>query len=465
MIALLAGLVFAGTIELALTVPASAQSFTYNPRPPKPPPRPANNDGRMLVQAVEVDYDYNNQRVSAVGNVQMFYNGTSVEADKVIYDQKTKRLHAEGNIRLTDADGKVTYANIMDLSDDYRDGFVDSLRVDTADATRMAATRADRSAGNYTVFENGVYTACAPCKDNPKKPPLWQVKGARIIHDQTEKMLYFENAQLEFFGVPMAYLPYFSTPDPTVKRKTGFLMPGFSQASTFGYAVETPFYWAIAPDYDATFNPRFTSRQGVLFQGEFRQRLINGSYQIRAYGIDQLDQGAFAGQPGDRQFRGGVDTKGQFALNDKWVWGWDGVLLTRLLLLLGLPACPIQGSAGLIPEPADGGDFAALSDRRRQSQLLRCAHDLLPELLRFPGQGSGHSSGHRLLQRDQPSDLRWRVQLQDQLHQPVAGNRGVRSDHDIGQHRQPVHDDISRSAGAGAVAMPDARLCPAPTRA
>ena len=327
-IALLAGLVFAGTIELAFTVPASAQSYTYNPRPPKPPPRPANNDGKMLVQAVEVDYDYNNQRVSAVGNVQMFYNGTSVEADKVVYDQKTKRLHAEGNIRLTDAEGKVTYANIMDLSDDYRDGFVDSLRVDTADATRMAATRADRSAGNYTVFENGVYTACAPCKDDPKKPPLWQVKGARIIHDQTEKMLYFENAQLEFFGVPMAYLPYFSTPDPTVKRKTGFLMPGFTQASTFGYAVETPFYWAIAPDYDATFSPRFTSRQGVLFQGEFRQRLINGSYQIRAYGIDQLDPGAFAGQPGDRQFRGGVDTKGQFAINDKWVWGWDGVLLT-----------------------------------------------------------------------------------------------------------------------------------------
>ena len=328
MLALLAGIVLAGAIEFALTGPASAQSFTYNPRPPKPPPRPANNDGRMTVQAVEVDYDYNNQRVSAVGNVQMFYNGTSVEADKVIFDQKTKRLHAEGNIRLTDADGKVTYANIMDLSDDYRDGFVDSLRVDTADATRMAATRADRSAGNYTVFENGVYTACAPCKDNPKKPPLWQVKGARIIHDQTDKMLYFENAQLEFFGIPMAYLPYFSTPDPTVKRKTGFLMPSYTTVSGYGYGVETPFYWAIAPDYDATFNPRFTTKQGVLFQGEFRQRLINGSYQIRAYGINQLDPGAYAGQPGDREFRGGVDTKGQFALNDKWVWGWDGVLLS-----------------------------------------------------------------------------------------------------------------------------------------
>jgi LPS-assembly protein len=324
--ALIAALV--ALLEFAAMAPAAAQGFTYNPIHTRPKPPPPVNNGQMLVQAVEVDYDYNNQRVSAVGNVQMFYNGTSIEADKVIYDQKTKRLHAEGNIRLTDADGKITYAEIMDLSDDYRDGFVDSLRVDTAEQTRMAASRADRSSGNYTVFENGVYTACAPCKDDPKKPPLWQVKGARIIHDQTDKMMYFENAQLEFFGVPMAYLPYFSTPDPTVKRKTGFLMPSITSSSTFGFGVETPFYWAIAPDYDATFSPRITSKQGVLLQAEFRQRLINGSYQIRAYGIDQLDPGAFAGQPGDRQFRGGVDTKGQFALNDKWVWGWDGVLLT-----------------------------------------------------------------------------------------------------------------------------------------
>jgi LPS-assembly protein len=328
LLVLISGFILAGALELAWIAPASAQSFTYNPRPPKPPRPPAPNDGQMLVQAVEVDYDYNNQRVSAVGNVQMFYNGTSVEADKVIYDQKTKRLHAEGNIRLTDAEGRITYANIMDLSDDYRDGFVDSLRVDTEDQTRMAATRADRSAGNYTVFENGVYTACAPCKDDPKKPPLWQVKGARIIHNQEERMLYFENAQLEFFGVPMAYLPYFSTPDPTVKRKTGFLMPSYTSTSGYGFGVDTPFYWALAPDYDMTITPRFTTRQGVLGQVEFRQRLLDGSYQIRAYGIDQLNPSAFAGQPGDRQFRGGIDTNGQFAINDKWVWGWDGVLLS-----------------------------------------------------------------------------------------------------------------------------------------
>ncbi|THD64947.1 MAG: LPS-assembly protein LptD [Bradyrhizobium sp.] len=332
-LAMVFGFILAGAFGVVTTTPASSQTYTFNPMPPKPKPAPAVKDGQMLVQATEVDYDYNNSRVSAVGNVQLFYNGTNLEADKVIYDQKTKRLHAEGNVRMTDADGKITYANIMDLSDDYRDGFVDSLRVDTADHTRMAATRADRSSGSYEVFENGVYTACAPCRDDPKKPPLWQVKAARIIHDTNEKMLYFENAQLEFFGVPMAYLPYLSTPDPTVKRKTGFLMPFYTEGSGYGFGLEVPFYWAIAPDYDVTINPRFTTKQGVLFQGEFRQRTMDGAYQIRAYGIDQLDPGAFAGQPGDRTFRGGVETKGQFALNDKWVWGWDGVLLSDYMLL------------------------------------------------------------------------------------------------------------------------------------
>jgi LPS-assembly protein len=317
----------------AADAPAAAQGFTFNRPHTRPKPAPVAQTGQMLVQAVEVDYDYNNSRISAVGSVQMFYNGTTVEADRVVYDQKSKRLHAEGNVRMTDAEGKITYANLLDLSDDYRDGFVDSLRVDTADATRMAATRAERTAGNYTVFQNGVYTACAACKDDPKKPPLWQVKGARIIHDQTEKMMYFEDARLEFFGYPLAYMPYFSTPDPTVKRKTGFLMPGYTSTTANGIGIESPFYWAIAPDYDATITPRYTAKQGLLLQGEFRQRLMDGAYSIRAYGINQQDPKAYVGQPGEKDFRGGVESKGQFAINDKWIWGWDAVALSDYTFL------------------------------------------------------------------------------------------------------------------------------------
>lgn len=324
---------------LIASAPAPAQELQFPQRPPPPKKskialeRERSGQKQMLVQANEIDYDYANNRVAAVGNVQIYYGGSTLEANRVVYDQKTKRLHAEGNVRLTEEDGKVTYGEIMDLSDNYRDGFVDSLRLDAPDQTRMAAARAERSSGNFTVFHNGVYTACAPCKDDPKKPPLWQVKAARIIHDQTEKMIYFEDARLEFFGQPLAWLPYFSAPDPTVKRKTGFLMPSVSASSVYGAAIEVPYYWALAPDYDATFAPMITTKQGPMLQGEFRQRLINGAYSIRAAGIYQLDKDYFRRDdgtttPGFRDWRGSVETTGLFALNNKWVWGWDAAMLS-----------------------------------------------------------------------------------------------------------------------------------------
>ena len=107
--------------------------------------RKSDPNAQMLVKADVLQYDYNNSLVSAVGHVQIYYNGSILEADKVIYDQKTKRMRAEGNVRLTEKDGKIIYATSLDLNDDYRDGFVDSLRLDSPDKTRIAATRADRS--------------------------------------------------------------------------------------------------------------------------------------------------------------------------------------------------------------------------------------------------------------------------------------------------------------------------------
>jgi LPS-assembly protein len=247
----------------------------------------------------------------------------------VIYDQKTKRLHAEGNVRLTQPDGTVTNGEIMDLSDDFRDGFVDSLRADAPEQTRFAANRAERSGSNFTVFHSGVYTACEPCKDDPTKPPKWQVKAARIVHDQTEKMMYFESARLELAGVPFAYVPYFSAPDPTVKRKTGFLVPSYSTSSIYGVGVSVPYYLALAPDYDATFTPMITSRQGPVLQGEWRQRLMDGSYMVRATGVFQLDKSVFpTTSDGYRDWRGSVESTGQFNLGPQWVWGWDGSVLS-----------------------------------------------------------------------------------------------------------------------------------------
>jgi LPS-assembly protein len=366
-------LVFALSLAAACwSEPSFAQAPTFANRP-KPPVRQGPANDQMLVQATEIHYDYANERVLAVGNVQIYFSGSTLEADKVIYNQKTKRLHAEGNARLTEANGQVTYGEIMELSDNYRDGFVDSLRLDGAEQTSIAAARAERSEGNFSVFHSGVYTACEPCKDDPKKPPTWQVKAARIIHDQGEKMMYFEDAQLEFFGVPTIYMPYFSAPDPTVKRKTGFLMPGITSSSQYGLGVTVPYYWALAPDYDITFTPTMTSKQGPLGQLEWRQRTATGSYFIRGAAISQWDKNYFVHTdgtptPGYRTFRGSLESSGQFALSDKWVWGWDAIDPTDKTFFQDYDASKIKQSADFLKSsPSEGISQLYVSGRGDRS--------------------------------------------------------------------------------------------------
>jgi LPS-assembly protein len=324
-----------GWILLLLSVvavpawPSAAQAQTLNERLAA---RSQSKDGdKLLVDAREIVYDNDRNTVSAVGDVQVYYQGRVLQADKVTYDRNANRVLAEGNARLTETDGTVATGDRFELTDDFKDGFIDTLRVETADKTRFSAPRAERTAGESTVFERGTYTACEACKKDPTRPPLWQVKAAKIIHNNSERMIYYEDATVEFYGIPLAYIPYFSAPDPTVKRKTGFLAPRYIYSGALGYGGSTPFFWAIAPDYDLTLTPTFLSQQGFLGQAEWRQRFLTGSYNIRAAGIFQQDPNAFLAPPygaRNKDFRGSIESSGRFNINTQWAWGWDIALMT-----------------------------------------------------------------------------------------------------------------------------------------
>jgi len=280
----------------------------------------------MLIQADELVHDYKNDKVSAVGHVQIYNDGAVLEADRVIYDRKTDRIHAQGNVRYRSKDGKVVYGDVVELTKDFKEGFVSSLLLETPQKARFAAARVDRTGGDTSVFQSGVYTACESCKEHPERAPIWQVKAKRIIHKENERVIYYENAQLEFFGAPIAYFPFFWSPDPTVKRQSGFLVPNLFSSDNLGFGAAIPYFWAAAPDKDVTFTIAPMSRQGVFGSVEYRQRFVNGAYTIKATGAYQADPGAFSGLPGDREFRGAIETKGQFAINKQWSWGWDGTL-------------------------------------------------------------------------------------------------------------------------------------------
>lgn len=323
-------------ISLALSVAPASAAATDNTGVPNFQFAPGS---KMLVEADQLVYDYDHDTVSAVGNVKIYYSGYTLEAERVTYNKPSRRLTASGNVKLTDPSGLATYAQQIDLTDDFSDGFVESLRVEAPDKTRFAASRAERSNGEVTTFEHGVYTACEACKDHPEKPPLWQINAKKIVINHKTKTVYFRDASFEFMGMPIAYVPYFSTADPSVKRKSGLLVPVFGYSQARGWSVTAPYFLALAPNYDLTLSPSYYTKQGFMGDVEWRHRLSNGQYTVRVAGISQDNPDEFlgtingnqSGLPADRRLRGGIRTTGEFAINSRWTFGWDGTLSTDRL--------------------------------------------------------------------------------------------------------------------------------------
>ncbi len=286
----------------------------------------AQNPDKLIVEANELVYDKDHNTVSAVGGVQLYYKHRVLQADRVVYNRTTKRVYAEGHAKLTDERGDVTYASRFDLTDDFGAGFAEGVQMLSADKTRFTAPRVERSAGSVTVFSGGVYTACEPCKDHPERPPFWQIRAARIIENQQTHIVYYEDAWLEIGGVPIAYVPYFSAADPSVTRASGVLAPTIYQGSHIGFGAGIPYYYNLAPNYDLTLTPTYLSAQGPFADVQWRQRLDNGEYEIRANGLSQQNPSLFLPAPygsGDLRLRGSIESVGQFYINDKWTFGWD----------------------------------------------------------------------------------------------------------------------------------------------
>lgn len=300
-----------------------------------------NNGGakpRLLVEGQEIIYNKDKNTVAASGEVELNYDNRTLQADKVIYDRTNGRVYATGNVRMTEANGQITTGDRFELTDDFKTGFIDSLRAtqSTRDrlgpvTTRFSAPRGERVEGQSTTFDYGTYTACEPCRDNPERPPLWQVKSARVVHNNEERRIYYENSVVEIGGIPVGWIPYFWTPDPTVRRESGFLAPKVVISTAVGYGIAIPYFWVISEDKDLTLTPTYFTKQGFLGQAEYRQRFATGELNIRAAGIFQQDKDVFLDAPygaGNRTARGSIESTGRFNINEHWRYGWDVALLS-----------------------------------------------------------------------------------------------------------------------------------------
>lgn len=252
--------------------------------------------------ADSVTYDAETETLTATGGVEVLYAGRLLRARTITYDARAEVIRAEGPITLTDTEGNVVLADAAALDPDLQAGLLRGARVMVAGQIQLAAAEVRRSEDRYTTLYRVVASSCTVCPGNPT--PLWAVRASRVTQDETRRRIYFDHATFEVMGLPVAYLPWMSVPDPREARASGFLAPDFLQSDIYGTGFRLPYYHVIGPAADATVTPFLTTNGAVLVEGEYRRRFSNGGFDL--WGVLAIDDGM-----GDRG-RGAFSTLGAF---------------------------------------------------------------------------------------------------------------------------------------------------------
>ena len=135
-----------------------------------------------------------------------------------------------------------------------------------------------------TSFDKSIFTFCN-YRENDKCPP-WTIQSSKMVHDNKKKTIYYDNAIIKIYDVPIFYLPKLSHPDPSVERRSGFLPPSFSDSKNLGFGFSVPYFLAIDKDKNFTFETKLYVDENPLFLGEYHQAFKN-SYFFADFGYTE----------------------------------------------------------------------------------------------------------------------------------------------------------------------------------
>ena len=305
-------IVLAATILCPLAGPVAAQQQEQQPQ--------------VLLTADRLDYQQRDNLVVAEGDVEITRENRTLLAQKVTWDRNTADIvTAEGNVVLISEDGETVFGDKVELSDSLRAGFIQDVGLLLSDDSRLAARRAVRTGGNVTRLDRAVYSPCPLCAD-PESSPLWQIKSRTVTHDQTEKEIVYKDATFDLFGIPVMYMPRFSHPDPSVKRKSGFLRPNFGSRTGLGAFIQVPYYYVISPSQDVTLAPLVTSEQGVDLFGEYRRLDRFGPTDLQGSATYADRYAGSNGSKTEQDFRGHFQGTGRYVFDDGYGGGFDAFL-------------------------------------------------------------------------------------------------------------------------------------------
>ena len=253
-----------------------------------------------------------NNTLTAQGHVEILHGTTRIKATRIIYSSTDGSMRMDGPITLIDGDDVILLASSAEMDAELRNGILRSARMVLNQQLQLAAAEIHRVDGRYTQLYKTVASSCTVCANNPT--PLWQIRARRIIHDQQERQLYFDDAVLRVQGIPVFYLPRLRLPDPSLKRATGFMTPRFKSTSKLGWGFKLPYFIKLGDHADVMLTP-YLSTETKTLELKFRRAFRHGDISFEtAFSNDDILPG---------RERGYFFGKGRFDLPRDYVLQFD----------------------------------------------------------------------------------------------------------------------------------------------
>ena len=229
-----------------------------------------------------LEVDENKNLMIASGNVIIKSEKETIKADNVKYDKSLDKATASGNISIISYDGTIIETSEIILTNEFKDILALTLFTKFKDNSKLKASRLSKTS-DRSVFFNGEYTPCN-CDFKNGEKPVWQLNSSEVTHDKLEKMIYFKNVVLKIMDYPLFYIPYLSTPDPLVRRKSGFLMPSIGYSNRNGLETTIPYYFTTENEsWDSTFTNHFKGKNGYINQLNVRKKYLSGFLETNLF--------------------------------------------------------------------------------------------------------------------------------------------------------------------------------------
>ncbi|MDQ6966923.1 MAG: LPS assembly protein LptD, partial [Mariprofundaceae bacterium] len=231
---------------------------------------------------------------TASGTVEIERAGETLQADKVRYDAASKQILAEGNVHIVTVQADI-HASSGDMNSENKAGELLNAELLMPGGESLRAERLLRlDEFTYQAF-NPVMTTC------PKDSETWHLYASEGTLDQKEGVFKAKHARFEFAGVPLFYTPYWQQ---AIRRKSGFMMPLFAFGKRRGTEWALPYYFAPAPDWDATLTPHWMTARGMMSEAEVRHASTFGHETLRFEGLhDKLTSTSRGRLKGDANWR------------------------------------------------------------------------------------------------------------------------------------------------------------------